>query len=152
MTALLRRIATADDVQTQRPVRPLAPGDVRLLDALRDLARRAQLSPPLLPEHVCSLKTPSSPQAYGLALMRNLNAMALRPLVFHPRGAVEASFDEAWLLRLLRCLQGGDPASARLLIGGRIGHYGRRTVGWLALGLAERLERLTLDEPSLERF
>lgn len=152
MTAVLRRIERSDPENRFGPSVPVAAGDRELLAFLRGLARRAQLAPPLSLDGVCSLVAPSSPAAYGLALMRTLDAVATRPLVFHPKGSAETSFDEAWLVRLLRCLEAGDESSARLLIGRRAGRLGQRTVGWLALGLAERLDAIGLDEARLEPF
>lgn len=117
-----------------------------LLDWLRRLARRAQLSAPIAVDHVCSLGAPASAETYGLALMRTLDAVAKRPLVFHRSGSSEAGFDELWLLALLRALNDGDSASARLLIVSRAGRSGQRAVAFLAQGVAARLARPGLDE------
>jgi hypothetical protein len=131
---------------------PLAAADRRLLRLLRAVARQAQLSGPIAVDHVCSLTEPADPVAYGLALMRTLDAVASRPMLFHPVGAEEVGFDEMWLVRLVRCLQGGDTASARLLIDRRTERMGRRAVAFLAQGLALRLDPAGLDETSLETF
>jgi hypothetical protein len=119
---------------------------------IRDLARRTQLSAPMPLEHACSLADPSSPTAWGLALLRTLSHATTRPFVFHPRGEPRAGFDEAWLISLVRCLQRGDAGSARLLIGGRIGRLGRRPVAFLAQGFAARLAQAGLDGDRLEAF
>jgi hypothetical protein len=145
------------DTPQADPARPAMPAprsgaDRALLEHLRRLARHAQLSAPLGLETTCSLIEPGSAVSYGTALMRALAVVASRSLVFHPHGAGEASFDELWLLRLLRCLESGDTDSARLLIGGRVGRIGRRTVTFLARGLAERIAELGLDAGSLEPF
>jgi hypothetical protein len=131
---------------------PRSGADRALLDHLRGLALHAQLAAPLGLEHTCSLIEPGSGAAYGAALMRTLSAVATRDLTFHPRGATVASFDELWLLRLLRCIESGDTDSARLLIAGRTDRIGRRTVTFLASGFAERLGEMGLDADTLEPF
>ena len=155
MTAL-RLLASTDPLSPPPVVRGAGPvvsaADHALLTYLRRLARRAQLAAPITVDHVCALIEPARPDAYGLALMRTLDAVATRPLVFHPATSVEASFDEMWLLRLLRSLESGDHASAKLLIGCRINRFGRRPVAFLAQGLAARLPMSTLDGTTLEAF
>jgi|AACY02.3.fsa_nt_gi hypothetical protein len=133
------RIA-AFPVRTPEPVAapPLSSADRALLETLRGFARDAQLSGALDLHHVCSLIEPGGLREHGRALLRALDVLSARPLVFHPRGAEEAGFDELWLLRLVRALQAGDSASARLLIGGRVPRSGRRVVAWLARAFAER--------------
>ena len=130
----------------------LSTADRALVAYLRRLARQAQLAAPVTVDHVCALVEPAKPDAYGLALMRTLAAVAIRPLLFHPVPSVEASFDELWMVRLLRRLGAGDHGSAKLLIGRRISRFGQRPVAFLAQGLAARLPAATLDGSSLEAF
>lgn len=144
--------APSTEVRALTRPAPVAAQDRDLLLLLRDLARRTQLSAPMTVEHACSLADPSSPTAWGLALMRTLSHAATRPFVFHPRGEPRAGFDEAWLISLLRSLQRGDTGSARLLIGSRIGRLGRRPVAFLAQGFAARLAQGGLDGSNLEAF
>lgn len=127
-------------------------GERVLIEYLRDLARGVQLSAPMGLEQTCSLVDPGSARAFGMALMRALDAVATQPMAFHPRGAREASFDELWLVRLVRCIEADDTDSVRLLIGRRVSRMGRRTVTWLARGFAERLDEICLDGSSLEAF
>jgi hypothetical protein len=138
--ALLRLPVDRPEREAPRAALPVPTGDRALLEHLRSLARRSQLAAPVALEQTCRLIEPGSADAYGMALMRSLSVLAARPMVFHPRGAEEASFDELWLLRLLRCIQSGDTDSARLLIGRRTDKLGRRTITWLACGFAERLD------------
>lgn len=121
-----------------RSAPPLSPGERALLEELRGYARDAQLSAPMDPMRACRLIEPGDARAHGRALLRALGVLAVRPLTFHPRGAEEVGFDERWLLSLVRALETGDMASARLLIGGRTGKAGRRVLAWLARGYAER--------------
>lgn len=147
--------------ETTAPARPavlaaasLDATDLRLLARVRGLARRAQLAAPLAIDGTCRLADPGpagEAEAYGAALLRSLAEVAVRPLVFHPRGAVEVGFDEAWLVRLVRCLAEGDEDSARLLIGSRVTRIGRRVVTFLAKGFAERIAG-PLDAGNLEPF
>jgi hypothetical protein len=123
---------------------PLAACDVALIEFLRECARAAQLSEPLELHRVCPLAEDSA-RAYGRALLRALGAASARRMVFHPRRTQEVGFDERWLLRVLRALQSGDDASAAVLIAGRSARPGRRVLGWLARGLAERLSRDGVD-------
>lgn len=135
--------------------RALAEEDRRLLAVLRGLAREAQLSGPIALETTCRLMDAApedQARAYGAALLRSLALVATRPLVFHPRGAAEVGFDEAWLVRLVRCLAEGDEDSARLLIGSRVLRIGRRIIAFLAKGFAERLGGAALDAANLEPF
>jgi hypothetical protein len=146
----LRRISIGstrvDPCQKSVPGVPsLANGDRSLIKQLRRMARQAQLSSPISIDHACSLIAPAGAQEFGLALMRTLDAVALRPLQFHPVDAAEVGFDELWLIRLLRCLEAGDAASARLLIDTRTQRVGRRAVAYLAQGLAARLMDGDLD-------
>lgn len=153
----LRLVAPMDD-RSPAPRGPvhapltLSADDRAVLRLVRRLARQAQLCGPIPVDHVCSLIEPASPQAYGVALMRTLDVVATRPMVFHPETAEEASFDELWLVRLLRCLRLGDTASARLLIDRRTGRFGRRAVAFLAQGFAGRLGTADLDASILEPF
>lgn len=149
MTAMHQISARPDRADAGRGPFPgavlLSAADRHVLRRLRRMARQAQLSSPIAIDHACSLIAPSGPDEYGLALMRTLNAVALRPVNFHPVGAEETTFDELWLMRLLRCLQAGDVSSARLLIDTRTQRIGRRAVAFLAQGLAARLMDDTLE-------
>lgn len=154
-------LAASIAVETAAPPRPAVLGvdgldaaDRRLLARLRDLARRAQLTAPMAIDGTCRLAEPGphgEAEAYGAALLRSLAQVATRPLVFYPRGAEEVGFDEAWLVRLVRCLADSDEDSARLLIGGRVTRIGRRVVTYLAKGFAERIAH-PLDAENLEPF
>lgn len=128
--------------------------DQRLLAQVRELALHAQLAAPIAIDGICRLVEPGprgEAEAYGAALLRSLAQVAVRPLVFHPRGAVEVGFDEAWLVRLVRCMAEDDEDSARLLIGSRVTRIGRRVVTFLAKGFADRIVR-PLEVEILEPF
>lgn len=134
-----RRIA-----QGGREAAPLAlsAGDEALLKRLRLFARHARLAARIDLDRACALIAPDPEQAaevYGCTLLRALDAEATRPVVFHPGCAAPASFDEMWLLRIVRLFQSGDEAGARFLIAGRVTPHARRKVAFLAARFAQSL-------------
>ncbi|TVQ54572.1 MAG: hypothetical protein EA355_11590 [Rhodobacteraceae bacterium] len=123
---------------------PLSAEDRRIIAFLRDCARAAHLDEPL---HAYAAQAPAGEDAaaWGRSLLRAIGAAATRPFTLHRGRAAEVTFDERWLLRVLRSLQTGDEASAAVLIAGRVSRDGRRVLGWLARGLAERLDAAAVD-------
>lgn len=123
MTAQARLLTTAD-----RTGEGGAACDRALLEVLRACARAAQRGPRVDPERAAA--------ADGVTLISVLDGAALRRLTFHPRGAAEVAFGEAWVLRLLTALRAGDHGSARFLIERMVRRDRRRLVWTLAARLA----------------
>lgn len=124
----------------------VAAADRPLLEALRGFARAALLAPPADLDRGgaglgCS-PVDAGPEvafaAHGAALLRALDAAALRPLTFHNRAARPVTFAEAWLVRLLAALRRGDGDSAAFLIGRGV----QRSRRGLVLALARRVAAL----------
>ena len=119
--------------------------DAQLLETLRELARSIQLSGPLDLDLGCALiaATPrASLRAHGVALLRAVDASALRPVVFHRRAGGPMAFGEAWLLSLVSALRDGDSDSALFLVGRMIRRERRRVVVWLAKRFAAALQEI----------
>ncbi|NBB97569.1 MAG: hypothetical protein GVY34_05260 [Alphaproteobacteria bacterium] len=86
-----------------------------------------------------------SAQVYADALLRALVQALPKAPVIHTVTAAERSFDEAWLLALLSAIGRKDHASATFLLRARLPLHYRRSVGWLAAQLAERLDAENTD-------
>ncbi len=118
--------------------------DEALLKRLRLFARHARLASRIDLDRACALIAPEPEQAaevYGCMLLRALDAEATRPVAFHPGCAAPASFDELWLLRIVRLFQSGDEAGARFLIAGRVPFHARRKLAFLAARFAHSLPK-----------
>ncbi len=135
------RIASIPDAPTARVALDAADG--RLVASLRRLARASRAAPRLDLHRACALLAHGSDEAadvYGMTLLRALDREAARTVVFHAGHNAAPSFDELWLLRILRLFQGGDEAGARFLIAGRVPMRSRRMIAFLAARFAEGLD------------
>ena len=125
--------------------RAMRPADAALLEVLRDLARAAQLSAPMDLDVGCALiaaRPEDSLRAHGAALLRAVDASALRPVTFHRRAGGTLAFGEAWLLALVTALRDGDADSAVFLATRMIRRERRRVVLWLAERFATALREI----------
>ena len=116
------------------------------LSVLRRLACRARLSRREEPERMCALlqaQPAAEAEAYGEALLRMLPVALGRRVTFHRPGAGSCSFDEAWVLALLRSIRADDGDSVRFALASRISRHMQRQVRFLAEGFACRIDRLT---------
>jgi hypothetical protein len=114
---------------------PAAGADRAALEHLRSVARAALIAPPLDLHRACALiPDAAATQRDGDAslLVRALDRASARPMTFHPVGAREMSFSEAWLLQLLGALRGDDAASALFLVGRLVLRPHRRAILFLA--------------------
>lgn len=114
------------------------------LSMLRLLMRTCRAKARLPVFEACAMlsDTPSqSAQVYADALLRVLAQALPTPPVIHALAAPERSFDENWLLALLTAIRRGDQASARFLLRTRLPLHYRRSVGWLAAQLVDRLDQ-----------
>lgn len=115
-----------------------------LLRALRRLASESMLTPRGDLDRACALLA-ADPAAearrYGLALFRSFADLSDRPLRMRPLGAPEPSFDEIWLLALIKRMARRE-GSAEHLIAFRIPPRGRRRLRFLAAGLSRGADRL----------
>jgi hypothetical protein len=82
-----------------------------------------------------------SAQVYADALLRVLAQALPTTPVIHSLAAPERSFDENWLLALLAAIRRNDQTSARFLLRVRLPVHYRRSVGWLAAQLVDRLDQ-----------
>lgn len=142
MTSAVLKLPSSPPVERQA-----LPSDASL-DMLRRIAAQSRLKPRVDLDVTCRLlraEPGQAAEAYALAFLRTVAAAMDRPLRFHRPGAVEQTFDEAWVSRLLRCLREGDLDSALFCIGSRIPRNRRATVRFLAGALAERLDILSLE-------
>ncbi len=154
------RVETAE-VARPATVRPLRPGaaaerpvptrqepDAReraLIERLRRLACRSRLARRLDLDKACALIAGEPGEAvdrYGVALLAALAETAACRLVFHPAGAAETTFAERWLLGLVAAIEREDGPSVRFQVERVVTPAGRRTVRFLATGLADALARL----------
>jgi len=93
------------------------------LACLRRLAAQARLSRRVAPEVACRLVDrdgAASPDACGAALLHLLPAALGQCARLRREGAVSTSFDEAWLLGLIRAIQAEDWASVRFALASRL--------------------------------
>lgn len=80
-------------------------------------------------------------QAYADALLRILAQALPSGFVVHAPQSAERSFDENWLMALMDSIRRGDQSSTDFLLRARLPHSVRRSVGWLAAQMQERLSR-----------
>jgi hypothetical protein len=114
---------------------PSAGAERAMLDHLRAVARSALIAPPLDLHRACALIPDAAAAPLdgdASLLVRGLDLATARPMTFHPVGAREMSFSEAWLLQLMRALREGDAASALFLVGRMVLRPHRRAILFLA--------------------
>lgn len=148
-------LARSSRIPPRDPAPGLSTSDTALLETLRACARAAQRGPRLDLDIGCALLAPpagTEVAVWGAALMRALDGAALRPMGFHPRGARQVAFGEAWTLRLVTALRNGDVASALFLAGRGVRRERRRQVLWLAGRLADALGAGNAAVERLESF
>lgn len=119
------------------------------LSLLRVLMRtcRAKARMPIF--EACALLHHSpaqSAQVYADALLRALAQALHKPPIIHSVAAQDRSFDEDWLLALLAAITREDHTSATFLLRARLPLHYRRSVGWLAVQLAARLDADETDK------
>jgi len=133
-----------------QPVRRLAPPeapplDHRTLGFVRRIAGASRLCRFEEPERVCALlqvQPLAAAEAYGAALVRLMPKAFGRRVVFHRPDSGAPSFDEAWLLGLLRSLRAGDEDSLRFALASRAARRFHAPMRFLAQGLVQRIDRL----------
>jgi hypothetical protein len=132
------------------PSRPLPPpAEDPVLAHLRAVARTVAIAPPLDLHRACALiAAEGAPgrDSDGALLVRALDRAALRPLDFHPPGARERGFGEAWVLGLIDALRAGDAASALFMVGRGVARQHQRAVLFLARRYAESLGPVALRQ------
>lgn len=139
--------------QTQpSPFEPAAQpqGDPTLV-LLRVLMRTCRAKARLPIFEACALlhhSPANSAQVYADALLRALWQALPRPPVIHAVAAAERSFDENWLLALTGAIARGDHASATFLLRARLPLHYRRSVGWLAAQLVDKLAQGDITSPT----
>lgn len=120
-----------------------APAPDATLVMLRILMRQCRAKARMEVFTACALlqQSPSHlAQAYADALLRTL-AQALPDgfVVLAPK-SVERSFDEDWLMALMDAIAREDHTSATFLLRARLPQPYRRSVGWLAAQVQDRLQ------------
>jgi len=117
--------------------------DRRVLEPLRRAAARCRAARYLDLFGACAMlsrRESAAAPVFADALFRTLDEALGRPPRFYAAGTQEVSFDEAWLVRLLRAIRSGDEPSIQFLIHSRVAPHARRSVGFLAAGVADSLE------------
>lgn len=140
MTVALRRQTT------DRPSAAAseAAGDP-LLDHLRHAARSSRCKGHVDLFGACATLSGNrriAAQAASEILMRCLSqALGRRPVLYR-EGERERSFDEAWLLALVRSLRTDDVASATFLLHSRVPPHARRNLVFLLRQVAESFDQV----------
>ncbi len=89
---------------------------------------------------VLSSRPETARDAYAEALVRCLFEATGRLAILHRPGALEFSFDEAWLMRLAIAAKSGDDDSFGFLIRSRVRSYAQRNMSFLLRSLVARLD------------
>ncbi len=119
------------------------------LAMLRVLMRTCRAKARMPVFEACALlhhRPAESAQVYADALLRSLSQALPDGPTIHQVGARERSFDESWLLALMRAIARDDRASATFLLRARLPLHYRRSVGWLAGQLVARLGPLETEQ------
>jgi hypothetical protein len=134
-----------DDMACVTP-KPKDPVDVDpLLDHLRCVGRRSRCKASTDLFRACAALSGDRTVAVDASsevLMRCLSQMLGRKPVLLLPGVAEVSFDEAWLIRLARCLEGGDESSTLFLLRSRIPVHARRNLVFLLHSVTEFFPRV----------
>lgn len=151
MSAVLALVPAAESLETARDPRirpapgPIAAEDRPVLELLRSFLDPCHLAGRVNVEQACALVA-ADPAAElercGVALLHALDRYSPARFVFHRPGTRDVTFDEAWLVRLIRSAEAGDEASVRLLVHRKIAHGGRRHVAFLAARVAAARQEL----------
>lgn len=126
------------------PATPTAPAGPVCLDRARACAMRARLCRRLCGEGVALPETcadcPLNGEEDALSLLLRFLPVALgRRVVFRRPGAADTTFDEAWLMGLLRAAARGDAASLRFALASRLPRRYHAPVARLATACAPGL-------------
>lgn len=137
-------------MQTAAKIETALPPDAEseTLRALRRIAGQSRLTRFQDPEAACNLlqtQPAAAAEAYGAALLRLLPKAMGRRVVFHRPGAGPCSFDEAWLLALLRAVRRGDQDSLHFALASRVERRFHAPIKFLVDGLARRIDSLAGD-------
>jgi len=123
------------------PTMRLAPAERATLARLRRLAAEARLSRRTEPQGLCAAleaDPAEDPDKYGAALLQILPLAAGRSITLHRIGAVSHSFDERWLIGLIRALRAEDWVNVNFALASRISRHFQRRVRYLAENFARR--------------
>ncbi|WP_089885256.1 hypothetical protein [Citreimonas salinaria] len=128
----------------QDAARPGCPADP-VLDHLRRTARSSRCKSYVDLFGACASMSGNrqvAAQAASDVLMRCLSqALGRRPVLYR-EGEREMSFDEAWLMALVRSLQADDVASATFLLHSRVPKHARRNLVFLLQRVAEDFDQV----------
>ncbi|MEM6486995.1 MAG: hypothetical protein AAF677_01800 [Pseudomonadota bacterium] len=125
------------------PAPTLDATSLALLQVVRARAIDAQLAPRVEPYRFCALIEASPDRAaesYIDGLLHVLPQALGRPVLIRRPGPAPTSFDEAWLIGLIMAARRGDQASVRFGLASRVHRPFRRSLGFLVVGIAGRLE------------
>ena len=133
----------ASDAQPQARgdhVSHLSAAEQSIISLLRMSALRCRAAARADLFEACALLT-LDPQAAKLAyadvLVKTLReVLGKQPVFFRPRVAA-LSFDESWILSLIRAHARSDQPSFRFLIDARVSHHSRRSIAFLVTRLSE---------------
>jgi hypothetical protein len=89
-----------------------------------------------------SNKEDTAKDAHARALLKCLRqAVSIQPVFYRP-GVTELSFDEAWLMRAIMAIGGGDQDSFSFLIRSRVPKLHQRHVAFLIKGISEQFRQI----------
>jgi len=77
--------------------------------------------------------------AHAEVLVKGMSQAIGKPAVFYRPGVAEISFDEAWILRIVAAMDGGDDASLLFLLRSRVHPAACRNLGFLLRNARDRL-------------
>ncbi|GGG77917.1 hypothetical protein GCM10011415_28570 [Salipiger pallidus] len=123
----------------------IAAEDRSLLEHLRVVALGCRVAARTDMFHACAVLAVDKPKAqaaHAQVLMRTLSqALGTRPRMLRP-GVAELSFDERWLLALLRAVRMDDIDSLVFLMRSRVPHHAQRNLTFLIRMVSERFSRI----------
>jgi hypothetical protein len=119
-------------------------GKINLITKLRLLFQESLLKPRSNWDATCT-RVAVDPSAtlgdYATAFFHGLELHGARRFQALVSQSVATSFDESWLVQIVRQLQAGNIENAHYLVATRVQHPGRRRLLFLAEGLAAGLNR-----------
>ena len=120
------------------PRADLAGWERAALDWFRTIAIRARAEPRMPDPLNCAL-VGDTPEAQARAFLRMMPAALGRRVTLHRPAAESLSFDEAWLLGLLRAAARGEEHNLVFALASRLDRAFMRPARFLAEGLARHL-------------
>lgn len=129
-------------VEQRQPARQISAGQRCILDQLRAASMACRVLARTDLYKACALLTVDGENArrtFVETFVRCLSASIHKQVIWFSPGVVELSFDEAWVMRCLACIEADHSGNLDFLLKSRVSAPHRRYIGFLLGRIAERV-------------